>query len=108
MELDQAAGDLPDAVGAVSLLKAKAPEDPVILYAAYRIYTDLAGESMLGLSLVAPKSAQMHPAMAHELLRARDLKAAVSNYREALAADPNLPVSTTNWRRRCVVHQIRH
>ncbi len=91
VELDQAVGDLPDAVGAVSLLKAKAPEDPVILYAAYRIYTDLAGESMLGLSLVAPKSAQMHQAMAHELLRARDLKAAVSNYREALAADPNLP-----------------
>ncbi len=91
LELDQAAGDLPDAVATVSLLKAKAPEDPVILYAAYRVYTDLAGESMLSLSLAAPKSAQMHQAMAHELLRARDIKAAITNYREALAADPNLP-----------------
>ena len=91
LELDQAAGDTSDAVATVSLLKTKAPEDPVILYAAYRIYTDLAGESMLGLSLVAPKSAQMHQAMAHELLRARDIKAAIANYRDALTADPNLP-----------------
>ena len=75
----------------VSILKAAAPEDPVILYAAYRVYTDLAGESLLDLSLVAPKSAEMHQAMAHELLRARDLKAAIANYREALAVDPNLP-----------------
>ena len=91
VELEQAAGDLPAAAATVSALKAKAPEDPLILYAAYRIYTDLAGESMLELSLSAPKSAQMHQAMAHELLRARDVKAAIANYREALAADPNLP-----------------
>ena len=91
IELDQAAGDVSDAAATIAMLKAKAPEDPAILYAAYRIYTDLAGESMLGLSLVAPKSAQMHQAMAHELLRQRDLKAAVANYRDALAADPNLP-----------------
>ncbi len=91
VELEQAAGDLPAAAATVSTLKTKAPEDPVILYAAYRIYTDLAGESMLDLSLSAPKSAQMHQAMAHELLRTRDLKAAIANYREALAADPNLP-----------------
>ena len=91
VELEQAAGDLPAAAATISALKAKAPEDPLILYAAYRVYTDLAGESMLDLSLAAPKSAQMHQAMAHELLRARDLKGAVANYREALAADPDLP-----------------
>ena len=34
---------------------------------------------------------QMHQAMAHELLRLRDQKAAIANYRLALAADPNLP-----------------
>ncbi len=38
-----------------------------ILYAAYRIYTDLAGEAILGLSVAAPESGQMHQAMAHEL-----------------------------------------
>ncbi len=91
IELEQAAGDLPAAAATVSTLKARAPEDPVILYAAYRVYTDLAGESMLDLSLSAPRSAQMHQAMAHELLRARDLKSAIANYREALAADPDLP-----------------
>ncbi len=91
VELQTSAGDLPAAAGTISALKAKAPEDPVILYAAYRVYTDLAGESMLDLSLSAPRSAQMHQAMAHELLRARDLKGAIANYRDALAADPNLP-----------------
>ena len=91
IELDTAAGDLPAAAGVASQLKAAAPEDPAILYAAYRIYTDLAGEAMLDMSLAAPKSAQMHMAMAHELLRLRDQKAAIANYRQALAADPALP-----------------
>ncbi len=91
VELESAAGDLPAAAATASALKAKAPEDPEILYATYRVYTDLAGEAMLGLSLAAPNSAQMHQAMAHELLRARDMKAAIANYRLAIAADPHLP-----------------
>lgn len=91
VELASAAGDLPGAAATVSELKEKSPEDPAILYAAYRIYTDLAGEALLGLSVAAPTSAQMHQAMAHELLRQRDTKAAIANYRLALAADPNLP-----------------
>lgn len=91
VELESAAGDFAAAAATVSGLKERSPEDPAILYAAYRIYTDMAGEAMLGLSVVAPTSAQMHQAMAHELLRQRDTKAAIANYRLALAADPNLP-----------------
>ena len=91
VELASVAGDLSGAAATVSELKEKSPEDPAILYAAYRIYTDLAGEALLGLSVAAPTSAQMHQAMAHELLRQRDTTAAIANYRLALAADPNLP-----------------
>ena len=91
IELDTAAGDLPAAAAVASQLKAAAPEDPAILYAAYRLYTDLAGEAILDMSLAAPGSAQMHQAMAHELLRKREQKAAIANYRQALAADPTLP-----------------
>lgn len=91
VELASAAGDLPAAAATISELKQKSPEDPAILYAAYRIYTDLSGEALLGLSVAAPTSARMHQAMAHELLRQRDTKAAVANYRLALAADPDLP-----------------
>ncbi len=91
VELESAAGDLSAAAATVSALKAKSPENSAILYAAYRIYTDLAGEAMLSLSVAAPDSAQMHQAMAHELLRERDTKAAIANYRLAIAADPSLP-----------------
>ena len=91
IEMDTAAGDLPAAATVVAQLKATLPEDPGVLYAAYRINTDLANEAMLELSVAAPKSAQMHQAMAHELQRKRDIKGAVANYRQALAADPALP-----------------
>ena len=91
VEIDTAAGDLSAAAAAITALKAALPADPEILYAAYRTYTDLAGESMLDLSLAAPSSAQMHQAMAHELVKARDNPAALANFRQALALDPHLP-----------------
>jgi predicted Zn-dependent protease len=72
------------------LLKVE-PTDPGLLYTAYRIYSDLAGEAMLDLSIAAPESGQMHQAMAHELYRERDMPGAIANFRKAIAADPNLP-----------------
>ena len=91
IELDTAADDLPAAAAVAAQLRTRLPEDPGVLYAAYRINTDLANEAMLDLSIAAPQSGQMHQAMAHELSRERDLKGAVANYQTALAADPNLP-----------------
>lgn len=91
VELDTAAGDLPAAATVLSQLKASMPTDSEVLYAAYRTYTDLAGEAMLDLSLGAPDSAQMHQAIAHELLRERDNAGAIANMRAALKADPTLP-----------------
>jgi tetratricopeptide (TPR) repeat protein len=91
IEIYVASQDLDKAAGVVSLLKQVAPTDPQVLYAAYRIYADLAGEAMLGLSLAAPQSGQMYQAMAHELQRERDLPGAITNFRKALAANPKLP-----------------
>ena len=91
IEMDAANQDLDKAAGIVALLQQVAPTDPHVLYTAYRIYSDLAGEAMLDLSLVAPESGQMHQAMAHELYRARDLDGTIANLRKAVAADPNLP-----------------
>ncbi len=91
IELDSASNDLPAAAAIAAQLKTRLPEDPGVLYAAYRINTDLANEAMLDLSIAAPTSGQMHQAMAHELSRERDLKGAIANYRAALAADPGLP-----------------
>ena len=91
IELYTATGDLAKAAGVVAILRESSPTDPRILYAAYRIYTDLAGEALLDMSVAAPNSGQMHQAMAHELGRIGDIPGAVADYRAALAADPQLP-----------------
>ena len=62
-----------------------------ILYSAYRLYSDLADESLLSLSVVAPNSARMHQAMAHELAKRGNTAEAIENYRAALKIDPTLP-----------------
>lgn len=91
IEIYYAAGNLDQAAGVVSALRQLRPADPDLLYTAYRIYSDLADESMLGLSMTAPKSARMHQAMAHELARQGNQEEAIAHYREALKADPQLP-----------------
>jgi Tfp pilus assembly protein PilF len=91
IEMDTASQDLPRAASVVELLRQKNPADPRVLYAAYRIYTDLAGEALLGLSLAAPDSGQMYQAIAHELVQQRDMNGAITDFRKAIAADPNLP-----------------
>jgi len=90
VEIDTALGDLPAAAGIITRLRDKAPTDPEILYAAYRVNTDLAGEALLSLSLAAPQSGQMQQAIAHELERIRDLPGAIASFRKAIAANPDL------------------
>ena len=91
IEIYTASQELEKAAAVVALLRQGAPTDPRILYAAYRVYSDLAGEAMLDLSVAAPESGQMYQTMAHELVRERDSAGAIANYRKALAANPNLP-----------------
>lgn len=83
--------ELENAAQVLDLLRNKYPTDVRVLYTCYRIYSDLAGESMLSLTLVAPHSAQMYQVVAHELARQGQMDAAIRNYREALKIDPNLP-----------------
>jgi tetratricopeptide (TPR) repeat protein len=91
IDLESAAGDLDDAATTVSALRKAAPTDQTVLYAAYRLYSDLANESLLSLSIVAPNSGRMHQALAHELAKRGKTQEAIDNYREALKADPQLP-----------------
>jgi len=86
-----ASGELDKAANLVSQLKTAYPDAPEVLYAAYRTYADLSGESMLSLSLVAPDSAQMHQLLAHEETREGNTNGAISQYRKAIAIDPHLP-----------------
>lgn len=91
IEIYTASRELAKASPVIESLRQLEPTDPRVLFAAYRVYTDLAGEAMLDLSLAAPTSGQMHQAMAHELERQRNEKGAISNYQQAIAADPHLP-----------------
>jgi len=84
-------GDLDHAAGIVTQLKTAYPEAPEVLYAAYRTYADLSGESMVSLSLVAPDSAQMHQLLAHEETREGNTNGAIAQYRKAIAIDSHLP-----------------
>jgi len=84
-------GDLNEAELVLTQLRKDAPDNPEVLYASYRTYTDLAGESMLTLSLRAPDSAQMHQLMAHEETRLGKTNEAIAQYRKAIALDPHLP-----------------
>jgi tetratricopeptide (TPR) repeat protein len=84
-------GDLDKAAAVLGQLKKMAPDNPEVLYAAYRTYSDMAGESMLALSLAAPDSAQMHQLLAHEDTRQGNTDGAVAQFRKAIAIDPHLP-----------------
>src|ERR1700686_1590244 len=84
-------GDLEKAAVVIAQLRQAAPDNPEVLYAAYRTYSDLAGESMLALSLAAPESAQMHQLLAHEDIGQGNTNGAIAQYRKAIAIDPHLP-----------------
>jgi cytochrome c-type biogenesis protein CcmH/NrfG len=72
-------------------LRKEFPVNPEVQYAAYRTFSDLSGESMLSLSVVAPESAQMHQVMAHEELKEGNTNGAIAQFRKAIAIDTHLP-----------------
>src|SRR5580704_3191736 len=91
IEIDSAMGELDKAAAIVSDLRKLEPMNEAILYSAYRIYSDLAAESLLSLSVVEPGSARMQQAMAHELAKRGNTPEAIEHYRAALKLDPRLP-----------------
>jgi tetratricopeptide (TPR) repeat protein len=83
IELYAATGDLDKAAGVVGTLRRLLPTDGEILYAARRIYGDLADDATLRLATLAPGSARMHQLMAHEMMRQGYRDAAIEQYHEA-------------------------
>lgn len=91
VELYTASQSLEQATAVVNAMRQADPVNPAVLYVAYRVYSDLAGEAMLSLALAAPESPQMHQVMAHEESRRGEVAGARAQYQKALAADPKLP-----------------
>jgi tetratricopeptide (TPR) repeat protein len=91
LELYTASQDLEKASSVVNAMRQVDPVNPAVLYAGYRVYSDLASEAMLSLALAAPDSAQMHQLMAHEEARQGNTAGARVQYQKALEVDPKLP-----------------
>ncbi|HEX3661205.1 MAG TPA: tetratricopeptide repeat protein [Acidobacteriaceae bacterium] len=91
VDLDSSMEALDKASAVISVLRGIDPENQEVLYAAYRVHSDLAREAVLSLALVAPGSARMYQVMAHEAARRGDTPAAMRDDREALRRDPRLP-----------------
>ena len=91
IEIYTASSDLDKAAAIAGQLQRADPENVEVLYASYRIYSDLVAESMLTLSLVDPNSAQMHQLMAHEESREGNTNGAIAQYRKSIAINPHLP-----------------
>jgi Tfp pilus assembly protein PilF len=84
-------GELDEAARVIAPLRKAYPENAEVLYAAYRTYSDLSGESMLALALASPDSAQMHQLLAHEEIKEGNTNGAIAQYRKAIEIDPRLP-----------------
>jgi len=97
IEIYYASGNLDKAAAVAGVLRQIAPSNTDILYTAYRIYSDLAGESMLSMAMLAPKSARMHQMMAQEMARQGNGEGAIAHYREAIKMDPNSRGFISNW-----------
>jgi tetratricopeptide (TPR) repeat protein len=91
IESYSATAELDKASNLIAQLLLTDPTNPALLYTAYRIHADMMAQDLLTLSLSAPDSAQLHQAIAHELQRTHDLAGTISNLRQALALNPNLP-----------------
>jgi tetratricopeptide (TPR) repeat protein len=91
IELYTAGGELELAAEIVGQMRRAEPENLEVQYSAYRIYSDLAGDSMLTLSLVAPDSAQLHQIMAQEASKRGNTNDAIAQERAAIRINPHLP-----------------
>jgi tetratricopeptide (TPR) repeat protein len=84
-------GDLDATASVMRSLVELDPENVDILYAAQRVYSELADDTLNKLAVVAPGSARMQQVIAERLVNAGDLQGAIEHYRKALEINPHLP-----------------
>jgi len=91
IRIHQETNTLDQAVDTVRILQQSRPNDPEILYIAYRTHSDLAAQAVAALVHAAPDSARMHQIMAQASLSQDDFPGAIAQYRKVLGIDPHLP-----------------
>ena len=108
IELYAASDSLDRAAAIVAQLQQADPTNAAVLYTAYRIYSDLAGQSLLNLSLVSPDSAQMHEAMAHEDARQTIMRQRLNNTARHWLSIRQFRDFTSSSRSCCRIYQTRN
>jgi tetratricopeptide (TPR) repeat protein len=89
VEIEFETGDLKKASAVLLPLEESASDDPAILYAAYRVYSELTFQSIQSLAVNAPNSAQLHRALAEHFVNSGRTDGAITEYRKALAITPD-------------------
>jgi Tfp pilus assembly protein PilF len=91
-QIEYARGELQQASASIAELMKEdrsEPDDPDILYLAFRVYNDLADSARNKLTIVAPDSGRVHLLMAEEFIKAGDATNAIHQYELALKQDPS-------------------
>ena len=89
-QIYQRQGEPLKAVRILSDLQQGHTADPDVLYLSYRIYSDLAAQSVSQILNTAPDSAAVHLVKAQAFLTDNDYKNAIREDREALKVNPGL------------------
>jgi tetratricopeptide (TPR) repeat protein len=84
-------GNLDATASVMRSLVALDPENVDILFAAQRVYSELADDTLNKLAVVAPQSERMQQVIAERLINAGDLQGAIEHYKRALEINPHLP-----------------
>ena len=84
-------GELEKASRVVSQLQQFEPSNLAVLYAAYRVHTELAFQALYSLALTSPDSSQLHRALAEHMVNEGNAQEAIIEYRKALETSPGLP-----------------
>ena len=84
-------GTLADALGIAQELERSAGSNSEVLYSLYHVYSDIAAGTLAKLRTEAPESGRFYQVLAEAALAQDDFPGAITAYRKALAAQPDLP-----------------
>lgn len=83
-------GELEKVSVVIGKLQQLYPANAAVLYAAYRLHSDLAFQALDSLALAAPDSWQLHRALAEHMVNDGHVQEAIAEYRKALEKSPGV------------------
>ena len=78
-------------VNVIRDLEESNPDNPEVLYIAYRAYSDLAAQALAELSQKAPDSVHVHQILGEAAMAQDDFPGAILQFRKAIEVDPKAP-----------------